>query len=71
MNTSIQVKQETKNRLEKLKSKTKQTYDQIVSELLRYEEKLLLKEQIKEYYQSYKEQDLQDVNEWKYTEEKE
>ncbi len=68
MVTTIQISDKTKNKLNIIKSNTKKTYDEIVSSLLEHEEKLLLKEQISSYYSKYADEDLEEVNEWKYTE---
>ena len=68
MVTTIQISDKTKNKLNNIKMNTKKTYDEIVSSLLEHEEKLLLKEQISSYYSKYADDDLEEVNEWKYTE---
>jgi hypothetical protein len=68
MVTTIQLSNKTKIKLDKIKKTKKISYDQIVSDLLKHEEKLLLKEEIANYYSVYADEDLEEVNEWIHTE---
>ncbi len=68
MVTTIQISDKTKKRLNEIKKEKKKTYDQIVYSLLRHEENLKLKEQVANYYSIYADDDLEEVNEWIYTE---
>ena len=65
MTTTIQVSDETKKKLDSLKSQSKKSYDQIVQSLLQKEERLILREQSANYYSTYAKDDAEEVNEFK------
>lgn len=68
MVTTIQVSNKTKQKLDQIKKTKKISYDKIVSNLLKHEEKLLIKEQIKNYYETYAKEDLEELKDWIHTE---
>ena len=68
MVTTIQISDGTKKRLSKLKNAQRKTYDDIVSELLSYEERLRLREEAARYYSKHAQEDLAEVQQWAHTE---
>jgi predicted CopG family antitoxin len=65
MVTTIQISDNTKHKLEVLKKSTKKTYDDILVSLLKKQEIMMLKQQVADYYSSYANEDLAEVNEFK------
>lgn len=68
MVTTIQLSNKTKSKLDQIKKDKKISYDKIVSNLLKHEDKMILKEEIANYYSKYANEDLEEVNEWIHTE---
>ena len=68
MVTTIQVSDSTKHKLNEIKKRQKVSYDQILQNLLKHEQKLVIREQVAEYYAVHKEDDVAEVNEFKHTE---
>ena len=64
MVTTIQLSDDTKSKLDKMKQSSRKTYDEIVKSLLKQHAKVSLREQVAEYYAEYADEDLAEVREF-------